>query len=229
MQSTLLKLVSLSIVGLTLAIALPVAELSPLAIAQPIPESIPSDDSIYYLYQGQKIYLTAQPNTIAVEFKTPTRTLREIGGDDRPSYLKLETELQKSVSVRGSNLTVTPIGTNLALINIPPELNNARDLITKRSIAQPFVKQSFPVLSRSGINETIVVTNELLVSFAADVPETKRQEILKTQNLEIIRPLRFTENHYIVRSTNPSGIGLLKVGNTLRGIQGIAAVSPNFR
>ena len=50
MQSTLLKLVSLSIVGLTLAIALPVAELSPLAIAQPIPESIPSDDRIYYLY-----------------------------------------------------------------------------------------------------------------------------------------------------------------------------------
>ena len=157
MQSTLLKLVSLSIVGLTLAIALPVAELSPLAIAQPIPESIPSDDSIYYLYQGQKIYLTAQPNTIAVEFKTPTRTLREIGGDDRPSYLKLETELQKSVSVRGTNLTVTPISTNLALINISPELNNVRDLITKRSIDQPFVKQSFPVLSRSGINETIVL------------------------------------------------------------------------
>lgn len=228
MQSTLLKLVSLSIVGLTLAIALPVAELSPLAIAQPIPESIPSDDSIYYLYQGQKIYLTAQPNTIAVEFKTPVRTVREIGGDDRPSYLKLETELQKSVTRTLKPLTVTPIGTNLALINIPPELNNARDLITKRSIAQPFVKQSFPVLSRSGINETIVVTHELLVSFAADVPKTKRQEILKTQNLEIIRPLRFTENHYIVRSINTSGIGLLKVGNTLRGIQGIAAVSPNF-
>lgn len=116
------------------------AKLSPLAIAQPIPESIPSNDSIYYLYRGQKIYLIAQPNTIAVEFKTPVRTIREMGGDDRSSYLKLETELQKSVSVRGTNLTVTPISTNLALINISPELNNVRDLITKRSVDQPFVK-----------------------------------------------------------------------------------------
>ena len=229
MQSTLLKLTSLSIVGLTLAIALPIAELSPLAIAQPIPESIPSDDSIYYLYQGQKIYLTAQPNTIAVEFKTPTRNVREMGEDDRPLYLKLETELRKSISRRTLKpLTVTPLGTNLALVTIPTELTNARDLITQQSTQQSFVKQSFPVLSRSGINETIVVTNELLVSFAADVPETKRQGILKAQNLEIIRPLRFTENHYIVRSKNASGTALLKVGNTLRGIQGITAVSPNF-
>ena len=218
MQSTILKLVSFSIVSSTIAFPL-----YPL-IAQPT-----QDDGIYYLYQGQKIYLTAQPNTIAVEFKTPTQNVRLIGGDDRPSYLKLETELQKSVSVRGSKpLTVTPIGTNLALINIPPALNNARDLITTRSIAQSFVKQSFPVLSRSGTAEKLVVTNELLVSFAADLPEAKRQDILKTQNLEIVRPLRFTENHYIVRSQNTNGIGLLKVGNTLRGMQGITAVSPNF-
>ena len=222
MQSTILKLVSFSIVSAT--IALPIPSLISPVIAQPA-----QDEGIYYLYQGQKIYLTAQPNTIAIEFKTPTRTVREIGGDDRPPYLKLETELQKSVSVRGTKpLTVTPIGTNLALINIPPELNNARNLITNRSIAQSFVKQSFPVLTRSGTAENLVVTNELLVSFAADVPDTKRQEILKTQNLEIVRPLRFTENHYIVRSQNTNGIGLLKVGNTLRGMQGITAVSPNF-
>jgi serine protease len=222
MQSNILKLVSFSIVSAT--IALPIPSLISPVIAQPV-----QDEGIYYLYQGQKIYLTAQPNTIAIEFKTPTRTVREIGEDDRPPYLKLETELQKSVAVRGTKpLTVTPIGTNLALINIPPELNNARNLITKRSIAQPFVKQSFPVLTRSGTAENLVVTNELLVSFAADVPETKRQEILKTQNLEIVRPLRFTENHYIVRSQNTNGIGLLKVGNTLRGMQGITAVSPNF-
>jgi serine protease len=222
MQSNILKLVSFSIVSATIALPIP-SPISPV-IAQPV-----QDEGIYYLYQGQKIYLTAQPNTIAIEFKTPTRTVREIGEDDRPPYLKLETELQKSVSVRGTKpLTVTPIGTNLALINIPPELNNARNLITKRSIAQSFVKQSFPVLTRSGTAENLVVTNELLVSFAADVPDTKRQEILKTQNLEIVRPLRFTENHYIVRSTTTSGTGLLKVGNTLRGLQGITAVSPNF-
>jgi serine protease len=222
MQSTILKLVSLSILSTT--IALPLPSLIAPVMAQPV-----QDEGIYYLYQGQKIYLTAQPNTIAIEFKTPTRSVRELGGDDRPPYLKLETELRKESSLRTLKpLTVQPLGTNLALINIPPELNNARDLITKRSIAQPFVKQSFPVLSRSGTAETLVVTNELLVSFAADVPETKRQEILKTQNLEIVRPLRFTENHYIVRSNNTSGISLLKVGNTLRGMQGITAVSPNF-
>ena len=184
-----------------------------------------TNNQLFYIYKGQKIPLTQQTDVVAVEFKElPTTRSRSAN----PLYLRLEKDLQTGTRTRGgsnSQVMVQPLGQNYAVVTLP---RNNNSNIQKRIENQSYVKAALPVLSRTNSQDTIVLPNEIVINFKPNISDNQRESILKQNNLEIVRPLRFFPNLYIVKSTAASGTAVLNVANQLNQIQGVNSAAPNF-
>ncbi|NJM18448.1 MAG: S8 family serine peptidase [Richelia sp. SM1_7_0] len=181
------------------------------------------DKELFYIYKGQRVPLTQQQDAIAVEFK-PVANTRSAN----PLYLQLEQDLAKGAGTRGggaSQVQVKPLGGNYAVVSLP---NNNAEVIKNKIQNQSYVKASLPVLSREKSKNTIILPNEIIVNFQANTGEKVKESILKKNNLEVIRPLRFFPNIYIVKSTQASGTAVLNIANQLNQVQGVNSAAPNF-
>lgn len=182
---------------------------------------------LFYLYNGEKIPLQVRPNEIAVAFKPPVGGRRTLG-QAPPLYQQLQTRLNQG-GVRGGQdaVEVRPVGTNYAIVKFSA---GRRDVggTTRQIQDQPYVQSSLPVLSRADRADEIVLTPEIIISFQPNTPESEQKAILKAQNLELIRPLRFTQNRYLVKATSATGTGVLTVANRLNQVAGVTSASPNF-
>ncbi len=130
------------------------------------------------------------------------------------------------------NLEVKPLGENYALVSFSAATTDT-SLAVKRNIEEKnYVESTLPVLSRpektSPEKEVIVLPNEITINFASGLSEREKQAILLENNLEIIRPLRFTTDRYLVRSTIASGTEVLQVANQLNQVPKIKSATPNF-
>ncbi|NJM22429.1 MAG: S8 family serine peptidase [Richelia sp. SM1_7_0] len=191
-----------------------------------IAQTTETDNQLFYIYKGQRIPLTQQKDAVAVEFKTlPKTRSRSVN----PLYLQLEKDLQTGTRTRGggnnSQLQVQPLGENYAVVTLPP--NSSTD-IQKKIENQSYVKTSLPVLSRADSQDTIVLPNEIVVNFKPEISDGEKESILKQNNLEVVRPLRFFPNLYIVKSTTVSGTAVLNVANQLNQVKGVNSAAPNF-
>ena len=178
--------------------------------------------------KGQRIPLNQQKDAIAVEFKALPKT-RTRGTNPNPLYLQLEKDLQTSTRTRGGSneqVQVKPLGQNYAIVTLPSSRN--ADAIENKIQNKSYVKTSLPVLSRVKNQDTIVVSNEIIVSLKPDMSDREKQSIFKQNNLKVVRPLRFFPNIYIVKSTSTSGTGILNVSNKLDGLKGVNSAVPNF-
>ena len=184
-----------------------------------------TNNQLFYIYKGQKIPLTQQTDVVAVEFKDlPTTRSRSAN----PLYLQLEKDLQTGTRTRGgsnSQVMVQPLGQNYAVVTLP---RNNNTNIQKKIENQSYVKAALPVLSRTNSQDTIVLPNEIVINFKPNISDNQKESILKQNNLEIVRPLRFFPNLYIVKSTAASGTAVLNVANQLNQIQGVNSAAPNF-
>ena len=204
---------------------------SPRRIQLTQPASASSD--LYYTFYGQRIPLVLRQDTIAVAFKPQPRTR----GDFRPLYQRLQQDLQSSTS-RSLNtnpsqgIEVKPLGNEYALVKLPAGTRSLDSGVTQRVEQQPYVESTLPVLARKEGNqmrdETIVLPNEILVSFDRGLSTSQIQSLLDRDNLEIVRPLRFTQNRYIVKSRTAAGIALLAIANQLHDLPGVQSATPNF-
>ncbi len=187
-----------------------------------------TNNQLFYIYKGQRIPLNQQKDAVAVQFKALPKT-RTRGTNPNPLYLQLEKDLQTGTRTRGggnnSQLQVQPLGENYAIVTLP---RNGSTDIQKKIENQSYVKASLPVLSRADSQDTIVLPNEIVVNFKPEVSDGEKESILKQNNLEIIRPLRFFRNLYLVKSTNASGTAVLNVANKLNQIKGVNSAAPNF-
>ncbi|MEM6753232.1 MAG: S8 family serine peptidase [Cyanobacteria bacterium P01_C01_bin.38] len=184
-----------------------------------------TDNQLFYIYKGTRIPLTQQKDVVAVEFKALPKT-RTRGVN--PLYLQLEKDLQTGTRTRGgsnSQVIVQPLGENHAVITLP---RNGSTDIQKKIENKSYVKASLPVLSRANSQETIVLPNEIVVNFKPNINNYEKESILKQNNLEIVRPLRFFPNLYIVKSTTASGTSVLNVANQLNQVRGVNSAAPNF-
>ncbi len=180
------------------------------------------NSDLFYLYKGQRISLNQRPDAIAVAFK-------KVGGtrnlSAQPLYLQLQQALQGGV--RGTTPPkVTPLGENYAVVSLPTGIRNSA--FQQRIQQQPYVKTTLPVLSRNQRTEVIVLPNEIILSFEEQLSDTQRQAILQQNNLEIVRPLRFQKNRYLVKSITDDGTIILSVANKLNEIKGVTSATPNF-
>ena len=191
-----------------------------------IAQTTETDNQLFYIYQGKQIPLTQQKDAIAVEFKTLPKT-RSTSAN--PLYLQLEKDLQTGTRTRGggdnSQLQVQPLGENYAVVTLP---NNSSTDIKNKIQNQSYVKAALPVLSRADSQDTIVLPNEIVVNFKPDISDSEKESILKQNNLEVVRPLRFFRNLYIVKSTTASGTAVLNVANQLYQVKGVNSAAPNF-
>lgn len=166
-----------------------------------------------------------------------------------PLYLQLQQDLQQEESFsfeespvdtrsrargepeRGDRLQVevSPLSEQYALVNL---LAGTRWEAQRRIEAQPYVDTTLPVLQQSQATaspeDAVVLPNEIILSFAPGLSAAEKQSILRANNLEIVRPLRFTQNRYLVRSTIASGLEVLSTTNRLNEVREIQSATPNF-
>ncbi|WP_414621531.1 S8 family peptidase [Calothrix sp. CCY 0018] len=185
-----------------------------------------NNNELFYIYKGQRVPLTEQKDAVAVEFKAlPKTRSRSVN----PLYLQLEQDLQTGTRTRGGNsqVQVKPLGENYAVVTLASSNGNT-DAIRNKIQNQSYVKTSLPVLSRANQQDTIILSNEIIVNFQPDMKENEKVSILKQNNLEVVRSLRFFPNIYIVKSTDASGTAVLNVANKLNQVKGVNSAAPNF-
>jgi serine protease len=207
------------------------------------------NDALYYTVLDRKIPLTVREDAIAVSFKPPlptrgTPTTRgPLTPPTLPLYLQLQEDLQTesepSDLTRGGSpsrgaraefaVQVSPLNKDYALVNLVS--GTAAD-VQPRIEAQSYVETTLPVLQRAdaggSIEGSIVLPNEIILSFEPGLSDEERQAILTANNLEMIRPLRFTENRYLVRSRSSTGLEVLRTIDQLNAIAKIRSATPNF-
>ncbi|MCY7278658.1 MAG: peptidase S8, partial [Phormidesmis sp. CAN_BIN44] len=191
---------------------------------------------LFYTFYGQRIPLSLRQDTIAVTFK-PIGATR---GDSTPLYLQLQQELEGRSNTRGMSsekplkVDVNPLGERYALVTLPVGVDG--NDVTQRIHQKSYIENTLPVLSRQTTTngkseprrESIVLPNEIVVSFEPGLSNSQRQVILNGNGLEVIRPLRFSQNRYLVRSRSLSGTAILSVSNQLNQVSGIQSATPNF-
>ncbi|MGF1674651.1 MAG: S8 family serine peptidase [Rivularia sp. (in: cyanobacteria)] len=186
----------------------------------PAIEQSQEENELFYTYYGQKIPLKQRDDIIAIAFKTKVTQSTTL-----PLYLQLQQDLRRNQNV--SKVEVEPLGRDYALMKLSAD--NGNPTIMQLQVNQKgYVDRTLPVLSRRGHTEQIILPNEIIVSFDEQLSPSQKQSILQQQNLEIIRPLHFSTNHYIVKSKTESGTNILKIANQLDRITGIKSATPNF-
>lgn len=204
---------SLSFSGVILWRSLTPANASDVSISSPL----------FYTYKGQKIPLDVRSDAIAVSFK-PVGSTR---GEMRPLYLQLQQALQPGTRGMNSGVDVEPLGESYAIVKFPTTrgMSNA---VEQQAQKQPFVQETLPVLTRSDRQETIILPNEIVLSFQPGLSEAQKLSILQQNKLDVIRPLRFSRDLVLVKSTVVSGVEVLTVANQLNQVKGVRSASPNF-
>jgi len=186
-------------------------------------EVIASESSLFYTYKGQKIPLDIRPDAIAVAFKPMPSTRGEI----QPLYLQLQQALQPGTRGIDSGVEVEPLGESYAIVNFPTTRGMSNS-VEQQAQQQPFVQETLPVLTRSDRQETIILPNEIVLSFQPGLSEAQKNIILQQNKLDVIRPLRFSRDLVLVRSTAVAGVEVLTVANQLNQVKGVRSASPNF-
>lgn len=198
------------------------------------PAAAQNNQELFYTFFGKKIALTEQPDAIAVSFKK----FRSRG---KPLYLQLQDDLAGGSSTRGgrgagstsaanSEIEVKSLGEQYAIVKLAS--SELKTQVTQKIRQQQYVESTLPILSRpasaSSAPSSIILPNEILVSFAPNLSEGEINTLLNQQKLEMVRKLRFTKNRYIVKSRDANGTAILNVTNQLNQVSGIQSATPNF-
>lgn len=186
-----------------------------------------TEDDIYYTFYGQRVPLTLRQDQVAVVLD-PQISAAQGGGT---AFQRLQRDLSGQGSRSGTNapldVTVRPLGDRYAVVQLA-ESTPALTAAVQERLQQPYVQDTLPVLSRAGEDDTIVLPNQIIVSFEPGTPQSRVQLILNRHGLELLRPLRFTEGRYLVRSRQGSGLGVLNLANRLNSSTGVQSATPNF-
>ena len=196
-----------------------------------------SSDDLYYTFYDQKILLNERDDQIAVQFVAPEGTRAGLESSAEPAFLQLQRDLENTTgSTREINrpgaapeLEISPLGDGFALITLPESATRSleeRSAIA-RQLQKPYIENTLPVLTREGANESIVVTREIVVSFAPDTTPAEAEALVAPYGLEVVRQLQFSPGRYLVRA-DAAGTAVLSTANQLENVAGIQSATPNF-
>lgn len=189
-----------------------------------------AEKKLFYTYYERKIPLTLQRDIVAITFKSQVKRRTSL-----PLHLELQLDLRRSIAQESSNLEVKPLGKRYALMKMPSKTRYTTQ-IQKLLRKKAYVETTLPVFTvnkfsrpiKGQPSEKIILPNEIILNFEPRLSQKHKQAILQRYNLEIIRPLRFSRNRYIVKSLSASGTGVLDVANQLYQLDGIKSATPNF-
>ncbi len=186
------------------------------------PSVIAQTDSTTLNYQvgDQRIPLEVRDDVVAVQFK------RTRSGQAQP-FDRLQKDLQGSF--RGGAVTVKPVLQTYALVSLPRGTRGSTSIaqtIRTRIEGLDYVEDTIPVLSRRDADEAILLPNELIVTVKGDAAQVG--QVLQRNDLTLIRPVRFTQNRYLVKATSARGVEVLGLANQLNTQSDIESASLNF-
>jgi subtilisin family serine protease len=191
-------------------------------------------NDLSYRFYNQRIRLVAKSNQLAVVFQ-PGGGTRSLG---EPNLVRLQKVLQGEGESRGFggsgnlNVEVKPLGLRYAVLTLPATRSPNYQQTLKQRLEQNFIQTTLPVFQPQNApkdsDQTIILHDEIIVSFEPGTSPSDRDAILKRYDVEIVRPLRFTKNRFLVRSRTESGAGLLAVIEQLNNVSGIQSASPNL-
>lgn len=188
-------------------------------------------EGLYYTFFDQRILVDERSDQLAVQFVPDTDT-REGFAQPAANYSRLEQELQtalegtRDISQGAFRVEVNPLGTQYALVTLPE--GGTRSLAVAETLSQPYIAATLPVLTRAGGDDSIVVTPEIVVSFAPEATVEEAAALVSDYGMEVVRPLRFSPGRYLVRATEASGTAVLAAANQLEAVAGIQSATPNF-
>ncbi|BAY95292.1 MULTISPECIES: S8 family peptidase [unclassified Tolypothrix] len=212
-----------------------IASVAILPLQRQVTAQVQKNNELFYTFYGQKIPLSVRQDTVAVAFK-PVRTrgkalFQQLQDDLRSGRGGVRDLSQSS----GVNVEVNPLGANFALVKLPTSTRNSVTNLQQLIQKQPYVQETLPVLTRTtgdsnsgSKQQTIVLPNEIIVNFEPGLSDSQKQLILVRNNLEVVRQLRFSKNHYVVRPKSVSGTAVLSIANQLTDMAGIQSATPNF-
>ena len=192
-----------------------------------------SREDLSYKFYDQRISLAQKPNQIAVVFKSIGNT-KAFGESD---LVKLQKVLQGSNSrdlnvPSNLNINVKPLGSQYAILTLPTTRSIDFQQSLKKRLEQSFIQTTLPVFQPQNVpqdsEQTIVLNNEMILSFEPGTTKPQIESLLQRYDLEMVRPLRFTTDRYLVRSRAASGAAMFSLMNQLSGISKLQSVSPNF-
>ena len=204
------------------------------ALQQAIAGATRKPADLSYRFYNTRINLTEKSDQVAVVFK-PNNT-RQLNAP--PTYLKLQADLQGQTRTREINpppdlkIDVKPLGTQYAILTLPKTRSIDFSQKLKQRLDQAYVQTTLPVFKRKNgeteNTETIILNDEMLITFEPGTAPSKIKQILDRSNAEIVRPLRFTKDRYLVRSRNVSGANLFAIIDQIGSTTGVQSASPNF-
>jgi serine protease len=181
------------------------------------------DSGLYYNFGNQKIALSVRTDAIAVSMKQ-TRGTRS---KSSLSLLQQDFGIKRGGAKSQSVTQVQPLDTKYALLTTTNDANGSEKL--KQQVrTKPYITATLPVLRIAGKSNSLVLPNEVIVSFKPGISIAQQQSILAQNNLTSARPIPFTKGFYTVVPAKAKGLEVLGVSNQLSQVAGIRTSMPNF-
>ena len=181
------------------------------------------DNGLYYSYGNQKISLSVRNDAIAVSMKQ-TRGTRS---KSSLSLLQQDFGTKRGGAKSLSVTQIQPLDTKYALLTTTNDANGSEKL-KQQMRSKPYITATLPVLRIPGKSTSLVLPNEVIVSFKPGMSVAQQQSILSQNNLTSVTPIPFAKGFYSAVPTKAKGLEVLGVSNQLNQVAGIRNSMPNF-
>jgi serine protease len=204
-----------TIVGLCLTSSLGVVGAAPW-----LANSEPGASTVNYQVGQENVSLQVQEDVVAVKFK-PTRTT----SGQQDLVKRLQSDL-KGGGRSQSATSATPIFPGYALVRNRTGDRGAAQDIRQRAQKLSYVEETIPVLSEPGSKQPILLPNEMIVKVEGNAAQVG--QALDRNNLNLVRPVAFTSNLYLVQPRRARGLAMIDQYRQLQQAPEIKSVSLNL-
>jgi serine protease len=207
----------------SLAISLIFSATAPVALLLATSSARAEENGLYYNFGNQKIQLSVRTDAIAVSMKQTrgTRSKSSI------SLLQQDFGTKRGGAKSQSVTQVQPLDDKYALLTTTNDANGSEKL--KQQVrTKSYITATLPVLRIPGKSSSLVLPNEVIVSFKPGISAAEQQSILAKNNLTSARPIPFAKGFYAAVPTKAKGLEVLGVSNQLSQVAGISTSMPNF-
>jgi serine protease len=181
------------------------------------------DSSLYYNFGNQKIPLSVRTDAIAVSMKQ-TRGTRS---KSSLSLLQQDFGTTRGGAKSQAVTRIQPLDNKYALLTATNDTNGSEKL--KQQVrTKPYITATLPVLRIPGKSNSLILPNEVIVSFKQDISVAQQQSILAQNNLTSAQPIPFAKGFYSAVPAKAKGLEVLGVSNQLSQVPGIRSSMPNF-
>ena len=216
----------LSSISITLAISLAAA--APISIITAINHAHAAEETgLYYNFGDQKISLSLRQDTIAVVMKKPRRGTKTPLALLRDDFSDTPTRSTRGGAKSSSTTQVQALGGRYAVLTATNDAKGAEKLKEKAE-SKPYIEATLPVLKITGKSTSLVLPNEIIVSFQPNVSSAEQASILASNNLGEVKEIPFATGFYTVVPRSAKGLEVLNISNRLSKVKGVESSMPSF-